>query len=100
MIRYFRDNWLEDFYIRDRRHRKIPSDIEDRLFRKLQILDDAVDRRDLRSPPSNHFEALQGRLAGRYSIRINLQWRLISDWDNTGGHAEIVYLYDHTYRSR
>ena len=98
MIRSFRDKWLESFYIRDRKHRKIPPDIEDRLFLKLQILDDAVDQRDLRSPPSNHFEALRGRLAGKYSIRVNIQWRLIFAWDDSAGHTEKVYLDDHTYR--
>jgi len=50
------------------------------------------------SPPSNHFEALHGRLAGKYSIRVNIRWRLIFGWDDSGGHAENVYLDDHSYR--
>src|SRR3990172_4391970 len=97
LIRSFRDKWLEDFYLHDRRHRKIPANTEDRLFRKLQILDDAVNQRDLCSPPGNHFETLHGRLAEKYSIRVNIRWRLIFGWDDSGGHAENVYLDDHSY---
>lgn len=44
----FRDDWLEAFYVSDRRHRKIPSTLEETLFRKLQILDAAADESDLR----------------------------------------------------
>ncbi len=32
---------------------------------------------DLKIPPSNHLEQLQGDLKGFYSIRINNQFRLI-----------------------
>lgn len=35
---------------------------------------------DLRSPPSNRFEALGGDRAGQYSIRINAQWRVCFGW--------------------
>jgi plasmid maintenance system killer protein len=36
----------------DVRARRIPYDHESRLFRKLQMLDDAVTDRDLRTPPT------------------------------------------------
>jgi proteic killer suppression protein len=42
--------------------------LEARLFRKLQLLDDATSDADLRVPPSNHFEKLAGKLAGLHSI--------------------------------
>jgi proteic killer suppression protein len=32
-------------------------------------------------PPSNHLEKLKGSLEGYYSIRINIQWRIIFIWD-------------------
>jgi hypothetical protein len=41
-----------------------PPDLESRLFRKLQMIDDAMTDQDLRAPPSNHFEKLHGNLAG------------------------------------
>src|ERR1700716_555528 len=63
------------FFVEDIRSRSIPSDLERRLFRKLQMIDDATADQDLRVPPSNHFEKLRGNLAGFYSIRVNRQWR-------------------------
>lgn len=47
------------------------------LFRKLQMIDDAMTDQDLRVPPSNHFEKLRGNLSGLHPIRVNKQWRLI-----------------------
>ena len=63
MIVSFRDDWLRAFFVDDVRSRNIPSDLESRLFRKLQMIDDATTDQDLRMPPSNHFEKLRGKLA-------------------------------------
>ena len=52
--------------------------------RKLDVLDYAEALGDLRSPPGNRLEALKGGLVGRYSIRINDQWRVVFRWTNTG----------------
>jgi proteic killer suppression protein len=98
MIVGFRDDWLRLFFMEDVRSRNIPPDLEGRLFRKLQMLDDATTDQDLRVPPSNHFEKLRGKLAAFHSIRINRQWRLIFEWDGNRGEATNVYLDDHSYR--
>ena len=98
MIASFRDAWLHAFFVEDTRSRHIPSDLEVRLFRKIQMIDDATTDQDLRVPPSNHFEKLRGNLAGFYSIRVNGQWRLIFRWDGSRGEAEGIYLDDHSYR--
>jgi proteic killer suppression protein len=71
MIVSFRDSWLRAFFMEDRRSRNVPPDLEDRLFRKLQMIDDATSDQDLRSPPSDHFEKLSGNLEGLHSIRVN-----------------------------
>jgi len=98
MIVGFRNGWLRDFFVNDRRCRSIPPDLELRLFRKLQLLDDATSDSDLRIPPSNHFEKLRGNLAGFCSIRVNEQRRLIFRWNSRTGEAADVYLDDHSYR--
>jgi toxin HigB-1 len=98
MIVSFRDAWLRVFFIEDKRSRNIPPELEKRLFRKLQMIDDATTDQDLRMPPSNHFEKLRGNLAGFHSIRINRQWRLVFRWDSDRGEAEDIYLDDHSYR--
>jgi proteic killer suppression protein len=58
MILGFRDRWLREFFLQDQINRSIPPDLESRLFRKLQLLDDATSEADLRVPPGNHFEKL------------------------------------------
>ena len=98
MIGDFRDAWLRDFFIEDRHTRHVPPDLESRLFRKLQMIDDATTDADLRVPPSNHFEKLQGHLVGLHSIRVNQQWRLVFRWDSHKGEASGLYLDDHSYR--
>ena len=98
MIVSFRDEWLGAFLVEDVHSRSIPSDLENRLFRKLQMIDDATTDQDLRVPLSNHFEKLRGNLAGFHSVRVNSQWRLIFRWDSSRGEAAGVYLDDHSYR--
>lgn len=98
MIVGFRNRWLEEFFIDDQPSRNIPPNLESRVFRKLQMLDDANSDADLRVPPSNHYEKLRGNLAGWHSIRVNDQWRLIFVWDNGKGEASQVYLDKHAYR--
>jgi proteic killer suppression protein len=98
LIVSFRDEWLRAFFVEDVHAKHIPPDLETRLFRKLQMIDDAVTDSDLRVPPSNHFEKLRGALDGLHSIRVNQQWRLIFAWDGRRGQARGLYLDDHSYR--
>ena len=98
LIKSFRDKWLEAYFVDDIRTKKIPANIDVRLYRKLQLIDDAEKDLDLRIPPGNHFEKLIGRLNGKHSIRVNKQWRLIFHWDNSEGKAINIYLDKHEYR--
>ena len=58
--------------------------------RKLQILDDAVELIDLRSPLGNRLEKLSGDRVGQHSIRINQQWRVCFVWNNQPYDVEIT----------
>ena len=98
MILGFRDGWLERFYRDDEASKRIPADAESRIFRKLQLIDDATSDVDLRVPPSNHFEKLHGKLQGWCSIRVTDSWRLIFRWNGNCGEASDIYLDNHTYR--
>ena len=65
--------------------------IENVAQRKLQMLDDAMELRDLKAPPGNRLEALSGNRAGQHSIRVNHQWRVCFVWTDTGPkNLEIV----------
>ena len=61
--------------------------------RKLQMLDNAVELRDLASPPGNRLEALSGDRVGQCSIRINRQWRICFVWTEAG--PEMVEITDY-----
>lgn len=53
---------------------------EHQAERRLAILNAAPSLETLRALPSNRLEALRGDRAGRYSIRINQQWRICFAW--------------------
>lgn len=75
------------------RSRKIDPTIQQTARRKLIYLNEAVELKDLRSPPGNRLEALKGELAGFFSIRINQQWRICFRWEN--GNAHDVKIVDY-----
>lgn len=71
--------------------RKLPSEILIRARIKLFYLHEASVLSDLKVPPGNKLEALQGDLKGFYSIRINDQWRIIFKWkQDTAWEVSIV----------
>lgn len=47
MIVSFKNDWLRAFFVEDAHSRNIPPDLEARLFRKLQMIDDAMTDQDL-----------------------------------------------------
>jgi proteic killer suppression protein len=73
--------------------RKFPADIQDRILRKLSILDTAKAVDDLRNPPGNHLEGLLHDRKGQMSIRINSQWRICFVWND--GEVENVEIVDY-----
>jgi toxin HigB-1 len=70
-----------------------PSDLLRGAIKKLLMLDAATVLGALRSPPSNHLEALAGDRQGQHSIRINAQWRICFVWRD--GDAFDVEITDY-----
>jgi toxin HigB-1 len=91
MIKSFRGA-LAELILQQRRVPKgFPTDIAKVARRKLVQLNNAAVLDDLAAPPGNRLEALRGDLAGRHSIRINDQWRIVFRWTNEGPEqVEIV----------
>jgi proteic killer suppression protein len=73
--------------------RRIPRQLWPVAVRKLDMLEAAHDLRDLRIPPGNRLESLKGKWAGRYSIRVNDQFRVVFGFD--GGNATDVWITDY-----
>lgn len=70
MIKSFRDRLTESIWDR-KRIKGVPGDLLKTARRKLGFLEDAVELMDLRIPPGNRLEALEGDRSGQYSIRID-----------------------------
>ncbi len=87
MIKSFKDKEAEKIYS-GVKSAKLPGDIQKAAMRRLWYLSDAESLTDLRVPPSNHFEALNGR-AGYFSIRINAQWRITFSWNDGAENVKI-----------
>ena len=95
MIQSFADETTTDLF-RDhntKAARRIPKSLWRVVQRKLKMLDVAARIEDLESPPGNRLKALKGQLAGRYSIRVNDQYRVTFRWEN--GHALEVATEDY-----
>ena len=89
MIRSFKSDEAERIF------QRIPSKcfqaIQSVILRRLRILDSAEELKDLQFIPGNRLEKLKGDRDGRYSIRINNQYRICFEWDNGGAYkVEIV----------
>jgi proteic killer suppression protein len=75
------------------RVKNMPLEIQNIGRRKLRMLNNSQNIKDLRIPPSNRLEKLSGNLDGFYSIRINNQWRIIFQWIE--GQSEQVKIVDY-----
>ncbi|MGJ5175786.1 type II toxin-antitoxin system RelE/ParE family toxin [Bradyrhizobium oligotrophicum] len=70
-----------------------PTNLARIARRKLIMVDSAEVLQALNSPPGNRLEALKGDLAGKHSIRINDQWRIVFRWTDAG--PEDVEIIDY-----
>lgn len=75
MIKSFADTETEKVYHQSF-SKKLPQAIQRIALRKLIMIDNAGCLEDLRVPPGNRLELLQGDREGQYSIRINDQYRI------------------------
>jgi proteic killer suppression protein len=75
------------------RSRELPNTIQEIARRKLRMLNNSMDIKDLMIPPSNRLEKLKGGLKDFYSIRINDQWRIVFKWEE--GNASLVEIIDY-----
>ena len=75
MIRSFSDADTEAFFTTGR-SRRVPPSIRMRVAMRLNQLHAATSVEDLRQPASNRLELLRGDRRGRWSIRVNDQWRI------------------------
>jgi toxin HigB-1 len=85
LIISFADKETEDIFngVSSKKARKrLHSVLWEKAQTKLDMLNRAHRMDDLRVPPNNRLEKLERNLAGKHSIRINDQYRIIFKWDS------------------
>ena len=96
MILSFRDEETQDIFDHSKSKKAIKR-LHPALWRlaqrKLHMIKAACRLDDLRIPPANRLEALDRDLKGKYSIRINDQYRIVFKW--SGQDAEDVQIVDY-----
>lgn len=95
MIVDFGDQATEDIFHGEntKAARRIPVMIWKAAGRKLDMVNAAHALHDLAVPPGNRLEALRGALAGRHSIRINDQFRIVFMWSDGNAHSVRITDY-------
>ena len=94
MIRSFKDKEAKTIF-EGNLSRKLPTDIQKIILRKLMMLNASNCINDLRIPPSNHLEQLSGNLRGKWSIRINDQYRIVFTLENQSDYYDIEIVDYH-----
>jgi len=90
MILSFRDKDTEMLW-NTGKSRRIPANLRATAWKRLAILNAAVDLKNLTVPPGNRLEALKKDRKGQHSIRINDQYRICFVWRDHSAHdVEIV----------
>ncbi len=94
-IRSFATQTTEDVAagVNSKAARRIPRTVWAVAQRKLDTLEAATTTEDLAALPGNRFKALRGNRAGRFSLRINDQYRLVFRF--TTGDAYNVEITDY-----
>jgi toxin HigB-1 len=93
MIRSFKGKFAEPILQGRVIPKGFPANLAKVARRKLIMVDSAGVLEALNSPPGNRLEALKGDLAGKHSIRINDQWRIVFRWTDAG--PEDVEMIDY-----
>jgi toxin HigB-1 len=73
--------------------RRWPVELQAVMRRKLRMIDEARELKDIGNIPGNRLKKLKGDRRGQYSIRVNDQWRICFRW--TGADAEEVEIVDY-----
>lgn len=68
-------------------------EIQQSARRKLRMIHNSQNLKDLLTPPSNRLEKLKGNLSEYYSIRINDKWRIIFKWKNSNAKRVKITHY-------
>ena len=90
----YRDRDTE-LFANNRLVRKLEGVPSARGLAALELIYATIALGDLRNPPGNRFEQLKGDRLGQHSIRINDQWRICSEWNDSAREAFNIEIVDY-----
>jgi proteic killer suppression protein len=94
MIKSFKDAATEAAF-NGEASKQVPANIVKVARRKLRMVHQARELRDLLVPPKNMLETLKGSRKGQHSIRVNDRYRVCFVWTPAGPeNVEVVDYHD------
>lgn len=94
MIKSFKDKETQKIF-NQKFSKSLPISIQRVALRKLMMIDAACKLSDLKVPPGNRLELLAGDKTGKWSIRINDQWRIVFVPSEDGKEYNEVEIIDY-----
>lgn len=97
MIRNFKNKIAQDIFdgSLSASARKVPVSLHEKVRRLFDQINAATKIDTLRVPPGNRLEKLKGNLKEFWSIRANIQWRVIFKWkDGEAYDVDVVDYHD------
>ena len=84
MILNFANKTTEDIFngVNSKKARVLPVELHNKASRLLDQLNAAPNLEFMKVPPGNKLEPMKGNYKGKWSIRINDQWRIMFGWEN------------------
>jgi len=92
-IRSFKDKRAEAIWNLEQ-VKSVSTDLQRQALKKLRMLNNSKTLNDLKIPPSNHLEKLLGDRKNFYSIRVNIQWRIVFKFDD-GDFYDVEFIDYH-----
>ena len=71
--------------------KKYPPEVAEAFFKRMASIKAAKDERDLRALKGARLEKLKGE-RDRYSMRLNVKWRLLLRFERDAGGGVVVVL--------
>ncbi len=92
----FADEGLRLLYTTGQGVGRLPDEVVTKFLVRVRHVEAAKDERDLRQPPSVHFEQLRAKAyRGKASLRLNRAWRLILSVEEDG-NGKYVLIHEIT----
>jgi toxin HigB-1 len=93
----FKFKKLETLYTEEKGAEKYEKSVVNAFFIVMARISAANSVQDLRNLKSRRLEKLEGKPEGRYSMRLNDQWRLLLTIEKTqdGIYLQILEISDH-----